>query len=101
MEVETYFLLNGRQTILKDPGEVLDYAIDLTDWLALVTDTIGSVTWTNSSGITKDSQSNTTTRAVAWFSGGTDKSLEWATARIVTAGGRTVERTIYFQMKQR
>jgi hypothetical protein len=100
MEVETYFLLNGQQTIRKDPGDVLDYAIDLADWLALVTDTIASVTWTYSAGLTKVTQSNTTTRATVWFSGGVDKALEWATGRIVTTGGRTVERTIQFQMKQ-
>ena len=101
MEVETYFLLNGKQTILKDPGEVLDYSIDLADWLSFVSDTISTVTWTNSAGITKASQSNTTTRATAWFSGGNDKALEWATGRITTAGGRTIERTIQFQIKQR
>lgn len=101
MEVETYFLLNGRQTILKDPQATLDYSVDLTDWLTLVSDTIATVTWTQSSNLTRTTQSNTTTRAVAWFSGGIVGATEWANCHIVTTAGRIEERTIYFQIRQR
>ena len=101
MEVDTYFIRNGQQTILKDPAAELEYSINFTDWLALVTDTLATVTWTNSSNMTKLSQSNTTTVATAKYSGGLIGGKEWATCRIVTAAGRVDERTIYFQMVQR
>lgn len=101
MEVETYFLLNGRKTILKDPQATLDYSVDLADWLALVSDTLATVTWTQSANLTRTTQSNTTTRAVAWFSGGAVGAIEWATCHVTTAAGRVEERTIYFQIRQR
>lgn len=76
----------------KDPAAVLDYAGDWSAWLGA--DTIASSSWTIPTGITKDSDSNTTTTVTIWLSGGTDGSVYNLTNRIVTAGGRTDERTI-------
>ena len=48
---------------VKDPGEVKDYAIDWTAHLA-TSETITTSTWVVATGITKDSDSATTTVAM-------------------------------------
>jgi hypothetical protein len=98
----TSFVVNsdGWPVIDKDPDAVLDYSIDWTDWLADVSDTISTATVTVS-GITKNSETNTATKVTAWLQGGTPAQTPSATYRIVTAGGRTDERTIYFNIKER
>ena len=85
---------------IKDPNAVLDYQIDWSDWLGS-TDTISTSAWTVSSGITKASESNTTTTATVWLSGGTAGSNYTAANRIVTAGGRTEDRTIQIRVEER
>lgn len=77
---------------------MLDYSIDWEDWLG--TDTIASVTWTVPTGLTKDSQSNTTTVATVWLSGGTADTLYAVECRIMTAGGRTQDKTVYLRVAQ-
>jgi hypothetical protein len=79
----------------KDPSAVLDYQVNWATWLG--TDTISTSTWTVTTGLTKDSDTNTTTTATAWLSGGTAGRTYTVTNRIVTAGGRTDERS--FQVK--
>jgi len=85
------------QTFVKAANEVLDYQTNWSDWLGA--DTISSSTWTADTGLTVDSDSNTTTTATVWLSGGT--ASEWdlkryaVTNQIVTAAGRTAERIIY------
>lgn len=98
----TTFVVNsyGWPVIDKDPDAVLDYTLDWVDWLSDVSDTISSATVTVN-GITKDSQTNDTTKVTAWLSGGSVGQMPSATYRIVTAGGRTDERSIYFNIKQR
>lgn len=85
----------------KDPNAVLDYTFDWTAYLAPIADTIQSVTWVLTSGITKTSQTNTTTTATAFISGGTEGSTEILTCRIVTAGGRTDDRSINLKIVSR
>lgn len=79
----------------KDPADVLDYSIDWSAQLALPTepDTIESVTWTVPSGLTKESQSHAEGIATAWLSGGVSGREYLVACRIVTAGGRTLERS--------
>jgi hypothetical protein len=86
----------------KDPNAVLDYEIDWTDWLT-GGETISTATWTVSSGITKDSESNSTTKAKVWLSGGTAGTTYTATNRITTNStpARTDERTIEIRVEQR
>lgn len=79
------------ETFIKDPDAVLDYQFDWSTWLD--SDTISSYTVTVS-GVTLDSDSNTTTAVTAWVSGGTQGSTATIQCRIVTAGGRTDDRTI-------
>lgn len=85
-------------TYEKDPSDVLDYQIDWTDEMNDVSDTISSSSWTVS-GATRDSQSNTTLLAKVWISGGSAGSTATATNTIVTAGGRTYERSITLVIK--
>lgn len=91
--------MGNNQLFLKDPDAVLDYQIDWSDWLGA--DTIATSTWTVGTGITKDSDTNTTTAATVWLSGGTAGMSYSATNRIVTALGRTDERTIQITVKNK
>jgi len=87
------------QTFVKDPSAVLDYTVDWSDWLD--TDTIATSEWTVPSGITKDSDTNTDTTATVWLSGGTAGENYSVTNTITTAGGRTDQRTIHIQVRER
>ena len=81
---------------IKDPDAVLDYTVDWSDWLG--SDTISSSSWTVPSGITKDSDSNTDTTATIWLSSGKNGKTYEIVNRIVTAGGRTDDRTIIIEV---
>lgn len=59
----------------KDPQAVLDYNVDWSTWLG--TDTIASSVWTVEAGLTKDSDSKTTTIATVMLSGGQWAALIW------------------------
>lgn len=84
----------------RDPNSVLDWQFDWSGWLA-ASETISSATVTVSAGITKDSQSNTTTTVTVWLSGGTANNTYSATCRVTTNQGRTDDRTIYLVTKER
>ncbi len=84
----------------KDPNEVVDYDFSWADQMAdLDNDTIATSNWTVPSGITRDSQSNTTTRTKVWLSGGTTGQTYTLLNRITTAGGRTLDQSIKLKMK--
>lgn len=78
-------------TFVKDPQAVLDYQFNWATWLD--GDTISSYTVTVD-GVTLDSDTNTSTTVTAWLSGGTLGARAYVTCQIVTASGRTDERTI-------
>lgn len=80
-------------TYTKDPDAVLDYPFYWSDWLE-TGDTIASYVITVASGLTLDSDTNTTTAVVVWLSGGTAGTTYTVACRITTADGRTDERTI-------
>lgn len=84
---------------IKDPGARLDYTVDWEDWLD--SDTIASVTWTVPTGLTKESQSNTTTAATVWLSGGTAGTDYAVVCHIVTVAGRLDDRTLTIRCDQR
>ena len=86
-------------SFIKDPQAVLDYRWDWSAWLGA--DTIATATITVPTGITKDSQTNTTTAVTAWLSGGTVRTSYAVTCRIVTAAGRTDERSITIVVAER
>jgi hypothetical protein len=83
----------------KDPDEVLDYELD---WSArLGTDTISSSTWTVPTGITKNSDSHTTTTTTVWLQGGTVAASYTFNNRIITAGGRTMDQSVKLKIKEK
>ena len=90
----------GGKQINKGPDEVLDYPFDWTAWLAKVTDTIATYTITVT-GATKGATSQTGGVVVAWISGGTVGTVATVLCEIVTAGGRTAERTAYLNIVNR
>ena len=87
-------------SFIKDPNAVLDYKWDWTDWLP-AGDTISTADVTLASGdVAINSESNTTTTVTAWISGGTQATEAELTARVVTAQGRTDDRTITLVIQQ-
>ncbi len=85
---------------IKDPDSVLDYSFDWSSWLATA-ETLSTATWTVPTGITKNSQSLTTTVATAWISGGTAGTSYNVACKVVTSGGRTDERTMTIIVRNR
>jgi hypothetical protein len=79
------------QPFIRDPSDVDDYLINWAPWLG--TDTISASSWTVPTGLTKDSDTKTTTTATIWLSGGTAKTEYRVANKITTAGGRTKERS--------
>ena len=76
----------------KDPQAKLDYHIDWS--LFLGSDTISTSVWTVPDGITKVSDSNTSTISTIWVSGGT-LGVEYSlVCHITTAAGRQDDRTV-------
>lgn len=80
----------------KDPDATLDYRVDWTAWLN--GDTISSSTWivaevAGAAGLVKSNEDNTATTTIVWLSGGTVNTRYRVTNRIVTAGGRTDDRS--------
>jgi hypothetical protein len=82
----------------KSPAAALDYVEDYLTYLGA--DTISTSTWTGTGGITKNSDSKTSTTTTVWFSGGTAGQNYLWTNRIITAAGRTDERSIIIRVEQ-
>lgn len=85
---------------IKDPAAVLDYTMDWGLWLSAIADTIKTSTWVNM-GLTKISDSSTTTVARIWLSGGVVGMRYTVTNRITTEGGRTEERSLVIVGEER
>lgn len=79
----------------KDPADVIDYSLDWTDELALVSpaDTISTSTWTVTTGLTLSSPLVTGAVTIIVVAGGVAGTEYRLTNTIVTTGGRTVQRT--------
>jgi hypothetical protein len=88
-------------TFKKDPDAVLDYTYDWGPYLLPLADTIVSVSWVLPTALTKVSESRTTTTATIYVSGGVADTSETVTCRIVTAGGRTDDRSITLKITNR
>lgn len=92
----------------KDPDAVLDYMRDWGSdaldpdarWLR-DDDTILTSTWIVPDGITKDSDTHDDKTATIWLSGGTLGESYELTNRVVTAGGRTDERSVTIIIRDR
>ena len=92
------------QIYTKDPDAVLDYAFDWNDssdpWLASG-ETISSHTITADTGITVDSDSESSGVVTVWLSGGTAGQDYDVACKIVTSASRTDERTITIKCRNR
>lgn len=100
----TTFVTNteGQEVIDKDPNDVLDYTFDWTAYLAAIADTItGTPTLTLDTGITKNSQTNTTNTVTLIISGGTAINIYRVLCQIQTAACRTIERSFYIRVINR
>lgn len=95
----------GRLVIEKDPNAVLDYVLDWTDYMALISpDTIATLTVTPANDdptIAVDSTNLTGSKTTGWISGGTVGKTEGFTYHIVTASGRHDDRTLYVKIKEK
>ena len=87
-------------TIPKDPDAVLDYVFNWSDWLE-DGETISSHVVTVGSGITKDSDSESSGIVTIWLSGGTHGSDYIVACKIVTSMSRTDERSINIRCRER
>ena len=87
-------ITDGKAIDEKYPGDVLDYIYNWAPWLAKDADTITSHSVT-ATGVTVDSSEHAATSVTAFLSGGVKGEVAEATCQIVTAGGRTVQRTLY------
>lgn len=90
----------AKPKIIKDPDATLDYILDLSDWLADITDSLTGLSVTGV-GVTVDSSNIDGNTCVAWVSGGTSGETATVTYRFTTLGGRTDDRTIYLKIKER
>lgn len=84
----------------KDPKSILKYTLDWTDALT-PGDTINSVTFTTSSGLTVASQTYTDDTATAILSGGAENSDYDVECLINTAAGERDVRTFQIRVRQR
>lgn len=106
MATDKFRLRGTKYVIDKDPQEVLDYTVDFSRILDPVTDTIATATVTATGGLVVDSVTHTADLVTAWLSAGSltvDGDYASATYRITTvnAPARIIERTVYFDIKQR
>jgi hypothetical protein len=86
--------------MMKDPDAVLDYAFDWSSWLE-GGEVISNHTITVDTGITKDSDSESSGVVTAWLSGGTHGSDYIVACKIITSLSRTDERSINIRCRER
>ena len=83
----------------KDPDETLDYGADWSDPLA--GDTIALSAFTVPTGLTKQSEANTTTTATVWLTGGTLGANYEILNRVTTSGGRIMDQTFKLAVRRK
>ncbi len=82
----------------KDPDAVKPYDIDWADFVG--SDTIATSTWILPAGITKVSDSHTSTRTQIWLSGGILGSTVTLTNRVTTSGGMTDDKSVKLKIRE-
>ena len=90
---------------LKDPSDILDYGIDWSEWL--VSDTISASSWAilpseddGLSVLESPPASFTNTATLVWVEDGIVGTTYKLTNTIVTADGRTCERSISIKIEE-
>lgn len=88
-------------TFDKDPDAVLDYTVDWSDWM-VSPEVIASITWVLSAGITSVFESNTSSAATVWLSGGTAGRSYEVTCHVTTNSTppREDDRTIGIKIRE-
>lgn len=85
---------------IKDPDAVLDWTWDWQNWLA-DGETISASSWIITAGLTKNSESATSTNTKVWLSGGQSGRPYRVTNRITTNLGRTDDRSVTIRITDR
>lgn len=83
----------------KDPSDTAWYAVNCTRFLD--GDTIATAVFTVPAGLTKVTESNTTTHARVKLSAGTADEDYAVVLDLTTAGGQTFQRTITLKVRER
>lgn len=101
--IDTYDTSNtDRPTIIKDPQAVLDYAQDWAAWLQAAGDTLASATVdAEASLVTQGPPTIDAGTISVMVGGGTPGKTHRLTFTVVTAGGRTDQRSVYLRIKDR
>jgi len=91
---------------VKDPGStgrpvLIDYMVDWSDWLSASETISASTFYTNSTGISVSSVSNSTDTATVWLQGGTHGTVYRVTNKITTNQSRQDERHIVVRVEDR
>jgi len=102
MSATEFTFSSGKWTIDRDPNAILDYKVDLTDWLDAQTDTLLTAVEVadRTVGVVVDSVTIVGKTIVVWVSGGTTGQPASATIRFTTAGGRTDDRSLFFKIRE-
>lgn len=90
--------MSAGRNFFKDPNDTLDYEISWASWLR-TSEAIDTSTWTVPDGITEESESNTTTTATIWLSGGTRTTDYRVTNHITTNQGRVKDCTLVIEVR--
>lgn len=84
---------------IKDPDAVLDYGFDWSAWLG--TDTISTSSWDVPTGLTEGANGLSTQSTSVWISGGSVGRTYTVTNRVVTAAGRTDDRSFLLYIAEK
>lgn len=90
---------SGKASIVKDPEAILDYTLDITDWLDEGDMLLSFEVLTE--GVELVSSVVDGSKCVAWLSGGVIGEPASATFRFTTQLGRTDDRTMFFKIRDR
>ena len=90
-----------KPTGVKDPNAILDYPISFASWLTDIADTYLSHTVLVTGGLVVESTFESSGVITTLLSGGIVDDTASFTIRIVTAGGRTDDRTFYLNIVER
>lgn len=105
MSIERFVNRSNGPTIRKDKDATLDYTIDWTAWLDLVTDTIASFVVVAQIGITVEVSvvDSTNKKVTVWLSGGTVGEIFSVALKITTNNTppRIDERTFFVEIKEK
>lgn len=85
---------------IKDPGAILDYSFDWTDWLG-TNETITATSWTVPAGLTKVSEAFSAYVSTCRISGGTAGTGYTVTCQITTNEGEIDRRSLLLTVENR